>query len=234
MRIDGIDLWQFSLDRGPDSVEEAARFLSGEEQGRLGAFKVSRLAAAFATRRAARRIIFGHYLGVPPRHVEIREDRDGKPFLPGLQFSASHSAGRGILAVATQFPVGADIEHVREIDAGRLTERILSPSERERFQTVPQDQRLDWIFSVWTGKEAVVKALGIGLDLGNLPLIDFAGSANPQTWRPVILRGCLEEHGSWILYSPPVSMSYHISLAAPVEAAITEIDASEILGASGI
>jgi phosphopantetheinyl transferase len=93
---------------------------------------------------------------------------------------------------------------------------------------------LHWIFSVWTGKEAVVKALGIGLHLSDLPLIDVAASSDTEFWRPVTLGGHLEKHGKWALHSLPKSTGYHISIAAPVEAAVTEIDASEVLADGGI
>ncbi len=151
MTGDGIDLWQFALDGDPEAVNAALAVLGPGERARFRQFANSRLAAAFAIRRAARRVILARYLGTGPSEVPIREARSGKPGLPGppdLHFNASHSADRGILAVASRFPVGADVERLRPVDAKALGARILSPSERLEFDTAEPDARDAGMFRV--------------------------------------------------------------------------------------
>ena len=142
MTGDGIDLWQFPLDGGPGAVNAAFAVLDPGERARCRQFATSRLAAAFAIRRAARRMILARYLGTTPSEVPIRDGAAGKPGLPeppGPHFNASHSAELGILAVASRFPVGADVERLRPIDAKALGARILSPSERLEFDHLEPD-----------------------------------------------------------------------------------------------
>jgi len=237
MSGNGIDLWQFPLDSGPEAVNAALAVLDSGERARFRRFANSRLAAAFAIRRAARRMILARYLGTGPSEVSIRDARSGKPGLPGpsdLHFNTSHSKDLGLLAVASRFPVGADVEHLRPIDAKVLGARILSPSERIEFDHVEPDVRDAGLFRVWTAKEALIKGIGVGLDLRDLPLIVTPIAPAPAVWRAAKFGGRMKVHGRWYVYSLAPMEGYFISLAAPVEAAVKVIDASGLLAAHGL
>lgn len=237
MTGDGIDLWQFPLDSGPEAVNAALAVLSPDERARFRQFGNSRLAAAFAIRRAARRMILARYLGTGPSEVPIRDARSGKPGLPGLpdlHFNTSHSGDLGILAVASRFPVGADVERVRPIDAKALGARILSPSERLEFDHVEPDAHAAGLFRVWTAKEALVKGIGVGLDLRDLPLIGTPIAPAPAVWRAVEFGGRMQVHGRWYVYSLAPMEGYFISLAAPEQATVKMMDARGLLDAYGL
>jgi len=237
MTGDGIDLWRFALDGGPEAVNAALAVLDPAERARFRRFANPRLAAAFAIRRAARRMILARYLGTTPPEVPIREARSGKPGLPGppdLHFSASHSGDLGILAVASRFALGADVEHLRPIDAGALGARILSPAERLEFDRAEPDARAAGLFRVWTAKEALVKAIGVGLELRDLPLIGAPIAPAPAVWCAAVLGGRMQVHGRWQVYSLAPVAGCFISLAAPEQAAVRMIDARGLLAAHGL
>jgi 4'-phosphopantetheinyl transferase len=238
MSAAGIDLWQFPLDGGPAAVNAALAFLDPGERARFRQFAWAELAGAFAIRRAARRIILARYLGVDPSDVKTCDAASGKPVLSGksagLHFSASHSKDRGILAVTPRFPIGADVERRRPIDTRALAGRVLSPLERIELDGAEPEDRGAGIFCAWTAKEALVKGIGVGLDLSDLPLISLPIAALPNVWKPVQLDGRLKDHGRWHVYSPAPSENYFVSLAAPAEAAVTIIDARGILAGQGI
>ncbi|MBS0196382.1 MAG: 4'-phosphopantetheinyl transferase superfamily protein [Planctomycetes bacterium] len=75
--------------------------------------------------------------------------------------SRSGTAGLGAAAVAERGSVGVDVER---IDAGVVDESLLDvvlhPAEAA---TMPRDHVEQRFFSLWTRKEAVLKALGTGL-----------------------------------------------------------------------
>ena len=87
-------------------------------------------------------------------HFEYNES--GKPFLPGgSYFSISHC--RSGIAVATDDqPIGIDIETIRHADAD-LIARTMNAEEQSRIRSDRDFTRL------WTQKEAVVKAQGVGI-----------------------------------------------------------------------
>jgi 4'-phosphopantetheinyl transferase len=238
MNQTGIDLWQLPLDGGSEAVNAALRVLCTDERAHFRQFGNSRLAWVFAIRRAYRRVILARYLEIEPLEVRVHDTLSGKPEFPdpltNLHFSASHSNGRGILSVSKQFQIGADIEHLRPIDTNTLAARILSPSERWEFDSVEPDARNSCMFRVWTGKEALIKGIGVGLDLHDLPLIDLPMAPAPGGWNPAGFAGRMRRHGQWHVYSMAPLNGYYISIAAPSEAAVTVINTQGLVAEWGI
>lgn len=238
MSGDCVDLWQFSLDGGSGSVNAALAILCPHERAQFQRFGNPRLATAFATRRAARRIILAKYLDIEPSEVMISEAPSGKPVLsgpsPGLHFNASHSKDCGILAVSARHPVGADIECPRRICSNALAARILSPSERIEVGELAPDDFDAGVLRIWAGKEALVKGIGVALDLRDLPRINLPVAPAPAAWRQVGLEGRMKVHGRWHVYYPSVSDGCFTCLAAPFEARVTISDARGLLAGKGI
>lgn len=85
----------------------------------------------------------------------------GKPELPGgLPFSLSHGGFLALLAVSDR-TVGVDAEPLaRGIDPA-FYRRVLTPEEAEWLRAEPGRQ-FSWL---WTRKESVMKACGLGLTL---------------------------------------------------------------------
>lgn len=75
-----------------------------------------------------------------------------------MNFSLSHAHGRVAVAVG-DVPLGVDVEQV----AGEPVEHVLSAAERELFAALPPERRAAAFARTWTRKEAVLKALGLGL-----------------------------------------------------------------------
>lgn len=97
----------------------------------------------------------------------LNKDARGRP-LPenGCFWSLSHKPGM-VAGVAALCPVGVDIERMGPVRPG-LLEKITSPAER-RLLEGEGDQAF---FRFWTAKEAVLKAVGLGLSgLGRCEVI---------------------------------------------------------------
>lgn len=126
-----------------------------------------------AGRVAAKRALAAHFeaewgLRVPPTDIVLGNDEGGRPVLErplgstgrAPSFSVSHSAWGGVCAVAAPGRrVGVDLESVvarpREVLAF-----VAAPDELHAATPAdPQAQA-----RLWTGKEAVLKLLGLGLD----------------------------------------------------------------------
>jgi 4'-phosphopantetheinyl transferase len=132
------------------SLEEKAKI----ERCKNPSVKQERIASAYL-----KKILIGDY--------EI--DEKGKPHAKGIHFNVSHSKGHVVLVKAT-CPVGIDIEEIREVKQD-LIDFVCSPEEKTYIDNEEK------FFEVWTNKEAILKAKGIGLrnDLKGVPSLPLDG-----------------------------------------------------------
>lgn len=79
----------------------------------------------------------------------------GKPFLPGGPFFSISHCKEGIAVAIDDEPVGIDIEAIRQADQN-LIARVMNKEEQKGM-----DSRI--FTRLWTQKEAVVKAQGVGI-----------------------------------------------------------------------
>ena len=80
-----------------------------------------------------------------------------------------------LAAFALNDPVGVDVERVRDLpDAIQIAERYFAPGECEAIRRAPVERRSAVFAVTWTRKEAVLKALGVGL---HAPLDSFETGA---------------------------------------------------------
>ncbi|MBR3972526.1 MAG: 4'-phosphopantetheinyl transferase superfamily protein [Oscillospiraceae bacterium] len=109
----------------------------------------------------------------------------GKPYFVDspFHFSISHSKNHAFCALA-EHPVGIDAEELDRKISPRLAEKILSPSEKLRYEAA-EDKHLT-LLKFWVLKEASVKLTGEGLR-GYPNHTDF----DPEDHRVSIIDGCL-------------------------------------------
>ncbi|MET0503890.1 MAG: 4'-phosphopantetheinyl transferase superfamily protein [Luteibacter sp.] len=127
-----------------------------------------------------------------PDAPAIARAEHGKPYFPAphdtLGFSWSHSGDVALLAVArgpAGFQIGVDVETVRPRPrALELSRRFFAPAETAWLESLPEADRLGGFLTLWTAKEAVLKAHGGGLSYG-LHRVAFAvrgGRATPASF----------------------------------------------------
>ena len=87
--------------------------------------------------------------------------RFGKPTMPGgPDFNLSHSGDKVVLLTDEQ-AVGVDIERIEPYSRA-VAQKVFTMSERAWLAQQSTDKAF---FQLWTGKEAVMKALGLGFQL---------------------------------------------------------------------
>jgi hypothetical protein len=117
--------------------------------------------AAALARHAA-----GQMLGVDSAHIELGREPSGRPHVvgaTGLHLAISHTPDLAAVAVTDLGPLGVDVEPSRHLPAAELARRWFSVAEADWVAHRPGDFLL-----LWTAKEAVGKALGVGLRGGGL------------------------------------------------------------------
>jgi 4'-phosphopantetheinyl transferase len=81
-----------------------------------------------------------------------------------LRFSLSHARERAAIAVSWGREVGIDLEPIDEaLDLPALIAATCTPAEALRIGKLPRHQRVAAFVSLWTQKEAYLKAAGTGL-----------------------------------------------------------------------
>ena len=117
---------------------------------------------------------------LPPIAISPR----GKPYFPDSpwHFSISHTKNHAFCALA-KCPVGMDAEEQGRVVHLKLADKVLSPSEKLRFDRCTD--KTDAFLRLWVLKEASVKLSGEGLN-GYPNHTDFS----PDDPRIQIIDGC--------------------------------------------
>ena len=90
----------------------------------------------------------------------------GQPRLPGSPWatSISHGGSWAAIALCVAATVGVDIEpSPSRVELGQLITTICSPSEMTQLDVLTASARKHSLLALWTRKEALLKAFGVGL-----------------------------------------------------------------------
>lgn len=139
----------------PQELARAARFHFEEDRRR------------WLHSRALLRTELGSILKCPPREVPLEVAPGGKPFVPGgPHFNLSHSGRFAVLIIGDARPVGVDVEAAgRQADVLRIAERFFVRHECEALHAATDAERDPLFLRLWTAKEALMKATGLGMRL---------------------------------------------------------------------
>lgn len=160
------------LGPGPDRENAAAARLSTSDKARWRRFTHTGSRREFVLCRAALRDILCARLDCANRELSFNENENGKPLAlirgkpAPVGFNISHSGPHGLIAVVPEGRVGIDVEDrsiPRDIDgAASLT---FTPAEHAELAALGGARKTEFFYRIWTMKEALIKALGVGFGL---------------------------------------------------------------------
>jgi 4'-phosphopantetheinyl transferase len=117
----------------------------------------------YAGTRAVLKDLLAERLRITTAEIQFAIDACGKPRLAldgAPHFNLSHAGDFALIAISDRHPVGVDIEAVNTtIDTGAVA-AALTPDE---LQCCSGGSDVQTFFRIWSGKEAVLKALGVGI-----------------------------------------------------------------------
>ena len=108
--------------------------------------------------------------------------------------------------------VGIDVERQRDVKTlDGMAERCLAAEQYEQFSSLGEEAKKSAFFRFWTRKEAVIKAVGLGL---SQPLKDFDVSFLDGE-DAALLRAEWDfgDVGEWSLHELEVSPDHHAAVA---------------------
>ncbi|MEU0671745.1 4'-phosphopantetheinyl transferase superfamily protein [Streptomyces sp. NPDC006172] len=175
-----VGVWWASLRDARAATPLLPALLAPVERARHEAIARADDRGRFLLGCALSRIALGELLGVAPAEVPLRRacprcgGPHGKPRLAvphgspfaDVDFSVTHSGDVVGVAVARGAAVGLDVEESGSgaaLDVDTVAPVALTDAEFAALNARPPAERASAFLGVWTRKEAVLKALGVGL-----------------------------------------------------------------------
>ena len=201
----GAHVWAASLHTAPTVLTSLARTLSEAEQERAARFKFEPGRKRFIAGRGLLRAILGRYLQTGPAELKFVYGPHGKPALSAefagaeIHFNLAHSDDLALIAVTRAGAVGVDVERIRPVkDAEALVARFFSPRESGLFQRLAADEKPPAFLTLWTRKEALLKATGEGITR-SLSLVEVSFLPG-EAARLLAIAGDAEKAAQWTLH----------------------------------
>ena len=223
-----LNIWRASLSGSLDELSYFDSLLSPDEKARAERFYFERDRNRYIFGRGILRVLVGSYLQVEASKITFVYGPHGKPAIESmhsnktLQFNLAHSNEWAVYAFGWDQPLGIDLEHIRPMpDVDDLAERFFSATESALIHSLADEQKWETFFTIWTCKEAFLKASGSGLTSplnqfevspkasGGMRLTSISGNPKPAArWRVEIFKPiadyqsaiAVEDHSGKIIF----------------------------------
>ena len=209
-----VDVFILPVPPGPDDA--GLDLLDADERARWDRFKFAPDRRIFAAAHALLRAALSRWGDSAAPDWRFQVGRWGRPELAeaqaasGLRFNLSHTRGMVACAVTRGRAVGIDVEGFDT--AGRsdgVARRAFTDFERAQIEASPADRRTEAFMTVWSLKEAYVKARGLGL---SLPLTSFSVAIAPPRILPAP-----DDTGRWHAESSTEDGAFRLSLVVALD-----------------
>lgn len=150
--------------------ERIARF-------RIEADRMRAIVAAILPRLAIHRLY-----AIALDQIDLPRTSAGKPYFPDdpdFHFNLSHSGEYVAFGIGSA-PLGVDCEQMRSArDQNAIARRFFAPAEQQWLAECPTAERPRRFFELWSRKESLLKATGMGLS-GSLASFDATPSSTDR------------------------------------------------------
>jgi len=137
--------------------------LHPDEQARYRAFTHAARRESFLAGRALLIALLARTLGrVEPAALRSADSGGLRYEDAPVHLNLSHSGGLAAATVSTR-PVGVDLERLRMRPSVQQAARVFTPAEGTRVDALPEAERLEAFYILWTLKEAACKAAELSL-----------------------------------------------------------------------
>lgn len=179
----GLKLYKIELLKYQESVAVLKNLLSSSERDRASRYHFVKDEHRFIICRSLLKVLLAEYIGLHVDTIFLDIDSNKKPYIsshPSVYFNVSHSGNYALIAIAKS-PIGIDIEYVnKSFDFTEILPNVFSQTEINYINNSNNKRYLFYQF--WTRKEAIVKAIGKGIDdeLFKIPVTDGSHLISPS------------------------------------------------------
>ncbi len=161
----GVKLYKIELFKYQESVPGLINFLSPSERNRADGYHFLKDKNRFIICRTILKILLAEHIGLDVDKIILDTHFNKKPYLsshPSVFFNVTHAGDYAIIAIAKS-PIGVDIEYVnKSFDYEEILPNIFNKIEID--EVINSNDKHLTFYRFWTRKEAIVKAIGNGID----------------------------------------------------------------------
>lgn len=187
-------------------MAEFLQLLSPQELVRAERFVFARDKRRFCVARGRLRQILGGYLSCDPKKIVLEKNEYDKPLVSPaqnplqIQFNVSHSEDLALYAFTRDHALGIDVEFIKaKTDIEGIAQRFFTEREAAIIKSLAGEEQCLAFFLGWTRKEALLKALGLGL---SFPLTDCEVALKPGDFPKInSIKKDAEEGAKWKVHS---------------------------------
>jgi 4'-phosphopantetheinyl transferase len=197
-----LHVWKIPLYIAESQLPQLLTLLNDEEKNTATRFRFDQHRRRYIASHAALRNILAQQLNTTACKIDIHIQENGKPYIPQtpIHFNLTHSKDLALLAISYQGDVGIDLEYLKQgTNFLGIAERFFHPLEVEQLKEMAPKSREKFFYFCWTGKEAYLKAKGVGI-ANHLKMF----SLNFLDWQKLTVLSAekdLEEFKDWFVYS---------------------------------
>ena len=171
-QLDGAAVVHVDLEPNEANERLAWGWLDAAERHRADRFQHVGARRRYVLCRASLRSLLCRALDCGNQHLAFGAAEHGKPFVivdgidAPFDFNVSHSGRHGLIALSPRGRVGVDVEErVQQPNLDVLIGAVLGPHEQAEVAAASGRRKLQLFLDLWTMKEALSKAQGMGLSL---------------------------------------------------------------------
>lgn len=236
LSTDDVIIYKLHIPEYIELTKDLIHFLNPEERSRSERYYKEKDRNQFIICRSILKFVLAAYTKLDAKSIQLDYHFNKKPYLsshPWLYFNVSHSEDFAVIAISLK-KVGIDIEYI----AKDFTFTNVLPDVFDNNEVLAIQKAVDikhTFYKLWTRKEALVKALGTGIDddFKNIPsldghhMIDSKLVKNTENWQvcsfelddnylgAVAFEGLATISKNLVLYSMPNTMKSLLGIVQP-------------------
>ncbi|OGT59031.1 MAG: hypothetical protein A3F43_06710 [Gammaproteobacteria bacterium RIFCSPHIGHO2_12_FULL_42_10] len=204
-------VWSIQFSHFKNHSENLYALLSTDERLRADKLCIALSKERYIISRGVLRLLLAQYSDQSPQVIQFSYTEHKKPYLTQddtrtpIQFNLAHSDDIAIFSIST-LAVGVDIEKIIKRDPLAIAKRYFSTQECATLAALTAQERHVAFYRIWSRKEAILKAMGVGLL--TIPLEQVIVSANDM------IETITLNNQRWSLRSLDIHADYASALAS--------------------